>query len=54
MDRAKMMNFLENQEELELIDLMRAYLGKEDIIEIMSKWEDDKFEEALGNLGFEN
>jgi hypothetical protein len=52
MDRIKMMNYLENQEELTLIDLMRAYLGKEDIIEIMSKWEDEKLKEALENLGF--
>jgi hypothetical protein len=54
MDRKKMLEFLEGQEELVLIDLMRAYLGKPDIIELMKEWEDDKFEEALENLGYEN
>lgn len=49
-----MIAFLENRDELTLIDLMRAYLGKEDIIELMKQWDDDKFENALENLGYEN
>lgn len=54
MSRDKILEFIENQDELTLIDLMRAYQGKDDIIEIMKGWEDDKLEEAAENLGYEN
>ena len=54
MNKDKMIAFLENQDELTLIDLMRACLGKEDIIELMKQWDDDKFEDALDNLGYQN
>ena len=53
MERDKIIQFLENQDELTLIDLMRAYLSKDLIIEMMRGWEDDVLEEAAENLGYE-
>ena len=53
MERDKIIQFLESQDELTLIDLMRAYLSKEGIIEIMKGWDDDILEEAAANLGYE-
>jgi hypothetical protein len=53
MNRKKVFEFLENQDEQELIDLMRAYLSKESIIDMMKTWEDDVLEEAAENLGYE-
>lgn len=54
MNRNEIIDFLENQDELTLIDLMRAYLSKESIIEMMKGWEDDVLEEAAENLGYES
>lgn len=54
MNRNEIIDFLENQDELSLIDLMRAYLSKEGIIEMMKGWEDDVLEEAAENLGYES
>jgi hypothetical protein len=54
MSRDKILEFIGNQDELTLIDLMRVYQGKEDIIEIMKEWEDDKLEEAAENMGYKN
>lgn len=53
MEREKIIHFLENQDKLTLIDLMRAYLSKEGIIEMMKGWDDDILEEAAENLGYE-
>lgn len=43
MDKEKMLKFLDNKDELLLIDLMTAYLLKEGIIDTTKGWEDDVF-----------
>jgi hypothetical protein len=53
MNRKKIIAFLENQGEQELIDLMRAYLSKESIIDMMKTWVDEVLEEAAENLGYQ-
>jgi hypothetical protein len=52
MNRDKIFEFLEHQGEEELIDLMKAYLSKVSIIDLMKTWEDDVLEEAAENLGY--